>query len=515
MSRFHFVLSAALWLFICALVAQWSATAAPASPGLRFHPGRILVKPKAGNDLTPLNAARGNRVLAQFRDPEMQVVAVEPGREVEAIAAYQRNGNVEFAEPDYILRAFKVPNDPGYLDGSSWGLHNTGQDGGLAGADLGAELAWDVLDGATNVVVAIVDSGIRYTHEDLAANVWVNPGEVADNGIDDDHNGVIDDLHGFNAYQGNGDPWDDIGHGTHVAGIIGAVGDNKKGTVGVARHVRLMGCRFMDPFGEGATSDAVRCIDYARRNGAQVINASWGGGGFSLALRNAIRRARDAGIIFVAAAGNDAMDLDTDPFYPASFAEANVVTVAATTRDDMLAEYSNTGAKSVLLAAPGSDIYSTWHMSDRSYAYETGTSMATPFVSGVLALTKALFPNETYRQIIARVTAAIDPLSSLDGYCATGGRVSLRKALGVLASTPTKPARLAVTLDPSSSLNGQFSLFGEPGATYQVEASRDLTAWTPLFTKKAAADGSLNFGDPAAFGAKQRYFRARLLPEGK
>lgn len=486
------------------------ASPEPSAPA--FRPGRILVQPKARANLAALNAARGDRVVAEVRDPDLKVIEVQPGQESEAIVAYQRSGQVEFAEPDYILRAFRIPNDPGYLDGSLWGLHNTGQNGGLAGADLGAEQAWDLMDGAPDVIVAVIDSGIRYTHEDLADNMWVNPGEIPGNGLDDDDNGIIDDVHGYNAYSGTGDPKDPIGHGTHVAGIIGAVGNNQKGTVGVAWKVKLMACRFMDRFGEGATSDAILSIDYARRKGAQIINASWGGSGFSLALRNAIRRARDAGIVFVVAAGNEAIDLDREPSYPAGYSIDNVVAVAATTRNDVLADYSNSGVKTVLLAAPGSDIYSTWHSSDRSYSTETGTSMATPFVAGVFAMAKARFPDDSYSQLIGRVAAAVDPLPGLDGFCATGGRVSLRKALGVPDAAQTQPARLSVSFDGALSSSARFRLSGEPGATYVIEISSNLSAWYPLITKNAAADGTLTFSPPNDMADKQRFFRARLVP---
>lgn len=509
---YRFLLVAAGLLLWRGAAPESGLLAAPDGQAPAFRPGRILVKPKAGRNLSAFNASRGLRVLAEVPDPELKVIEVQPGQEAEAISEFQRSGEVEFAEPDYILRAFRIPNDPSYLDGSLWGLHNTGQDGGLAGADLGAELAWDVVDGAPDVIVAVVDSGIRYTHEDLADNMWVNSGEIPRNRLDDDGNGVIDDVHGVNAYNDTGDPRDSVGHGTHVAGIIGAVGNNQKGTVGVAWKVKLMACRFMDRFGEGTTSDAVRCIDYARRNGAHIINASWGGAGFSQALRNAIRRARDAGIIFVVAAGNEAIDLDSDPSYPASYAVENVVTVAATTRNDVLADYSNIGAETVLLAAPGSDIYSTWDSSDRSYSTESGTSMATPYVAGVFALVKAHFPNETYSQLIQRVADAVVPVPGLEGLCATGGRVNLRKALGVPDSPQARPARLSVSFDRALNNAARFRLSGEPGATYVIEISQDLTNWNSLVTKQAASDGILSFWAPNGMADEQRFFRARLVP---
>jgi subtilisin family serine protease len=497
-------------LFILPVLSSHAAETPPQSSRL-FHPTRVLVKGKSGRDLSQLHARCGHRLLRRVRDLQMDIVEIpRPGGVLEAVAAYQASGEVEFAEPDYILRAANVPDDPGYADGTLWALHNTGQSGGKAGADLGAVQAWDVQTSASNVIVAVVDSGIRYTHEDLAANMWVNPGEVAGNNADDDADGYVDDIHGINAVDGTGDPWDDNGHGTHVAGIIGAVGNNGVGTVGVAWNVQLMACKFMDASGEGATSDAVICIDYARRHGAHVINASWGGPSSSSALRSALSRAQSEGIIFVAAAGNDSQNIDNKPSYPASYSLDNVVTVAATTRSDVLASYSNFGAKRVALAAPGSQIYSTWNTSDSSYAVESGTSMATPYVSGVFALTKARFPNDTYSQLIQRVLAAVDPLSGLTGKCVSGGRVNLRNALGAPLITPT-PVRLSVVADASAG-SAQFSLTGEPGSQYSIEASADLKSWAPVFTGQASDQGTLTFADPDGTSAAQRYYRARLTP---
>lgn len=374
------------------------------------------------------------RVLRSFPAAEnIQVLGLAPGETVEeAVAKYQASGLVDFAEPDYRIHVKEVvPNDPYFEDGSQWHLRNLGQLGGVPGADIHATTGWETLHSASNVVVAIVDSGVRYTHEDLAANSWVNPKEIPGNGIDDDGNGVIDDVHGINAINNSGDPMDENGHGTHVAGIIGAVGGNGKGVSGVAWSVQIMACRFLDSAGSGDTSDAIQCIDYARRNGAKIINASWGSSDFSLALQTAIANARSAGIIIVAAAGNEADNIDLVPSYPAAYTGDNIVTVAATTRSDILDSlYSSYGAKSVDLGAPGTAIYSTWQSSDLSYHVQSGTSMAAPCVSGVLALLRARFPDDTYRQTILRLLAGTDPLPSLEGRCVSGGRVNLAKALG-------------------------------------------------------------------------------------
>jgi PKD repeat protein len=402
-----------------------------------FRSDRILVQLKPGipeQALQRMHRQEKNRLLHRTPGAEpAHVLALPAGRTVhEALARYRQSGLVAVAEPDYIVRAVTLlsPNDPKFQDGTLWGLHNTGQSGGRDDADIDAPEGWMTAHSASNIIVAVVDSGIRYTHEDLAANLWINPGEIAGNGIDDDDNGIIDDLHGFNAATDSGDPSDAMGHGTHVAGIIGAVGNNSKGVVGVAWNVRLMALRFLDGAGNGSISDAIRCIDYARTNGASVINASWGGSTHSSFLEAAIRRARDAGIIFVAAAGNDSMNIDATPFYPASYNLNNIVSVTGTTRTDALGTYASYGATSVDLAAPGTSIYSTGRSSDSSYTWNSGTSMAAAYVSGVFALMKVRYPNDTHLQLIDRVLSSVDPVPALAGKCVTGGRVNLHKALG-------------------------------------------------------------------------------------
>lgn len=400
-----------------------------------FRPDRILIQPKADCPpaaLNNLHRERKCRIVRQFRDfQNLQVVALGPGQDVDdAIGEYKASGLVEFAEPDYLLQVSSptLPNDPRYLDGSQWGLNNNGRNGGLTSAHISAGLAWGVVTGAPDVVVAVIDSGIRYTHEDLIDNMWVNPNETV-NGLDDDRNGVIDDIHGLNAFDDTGDPWDAHGHGTHVAGIIGATGNNRLGIAGVAWRVKLMACGFMDASGVGATSDAIQCIDYARNKGAHIINASWGGMAGSTALRAAISRARGAGIIFVAAAGNEGADNDAEGHYPSGFDLDNVVSVGASTRSDALAEFSNYGARTVDLVAPGVGILSTGHDSDSTYIFGSGSSVAAPFVSGALALLRAQFPELTHTELIARLFAAADPLPNLNGKCLTGARLNLHRAV--------------------------------------------------------------------------------------
>jgi subtilisin family serine protease len=294
---------------------------------------------------------------------------------------------------------------------SLWGLTNS--------RGLAAERGWLVSTGSSDVVVAVLDTGIDYTHPDLQANMWVNPGEVPANGIDDDSNGYVDDVHGINASfraTNRSDPMDDNGHGTHVAGTIGAVGGNGQGIVGVNQRVKLLGLKFLSASGSGSLSDAITAIEYMiqlknRGVNIRVANNSWGGSGYSAALEEAIERARNAGIIFVAAAGNDGADNDLEPSYPANFELENVVSVAAIDEDGNLASFSNYGASMVDIAAPGVGIYSTFP--GNRYARLSGTSMATPHVVGAVALLLASEPGLTMTQVIERLYGAGKDRSSL------------------------------------------------------------------------------------------------------
>lgn len=348
---------------------------------------------------------------------------------------------VSYAEPDFILTALAtddeeevVPNDPLYE--STWGLSNTGQFGGIAGYDINAHEAWQIRTDASDVIVAVVDSGIDFEHPDLRANMWVNPREIPGNGRDDDGNGYIDDIHGVDPFTG-GTPEDFDGHGTHVAGTIGAVGNNQRGVAGVAWNVQLMAVRIIGPFG-GTMADMVQGIDYAWENGATILNNSWGmilinarllGDWRPQSMADAILRTRNAGAIFVAAAGNDTSNLDIYPDYPTWFLDQadNVVNVAAYDSAGQLAVFSNYGVNNVHIAAPGVDILSTWP--GGTYNAISGTSMAAPHIAGVLALLRAEFPHESYRQTIQRLyqTSVKDPHFSQT--VRGGRRVDLAAAL--------------------------------------------------------------------------------------
>ena len=319
--------------------------------------------------------------------------------------------------PNYEMRISGVStNDP--LSDQLWGLSQS--------TGVNAQEGWGISDGSRDVVVAVIDTGLDYEHPDLVDNLWRNPGEIPDNGIDDDANGIVDDIFGMNAIAGAiapGDPFDDHGHGTHVAGTIGAAGDNGIGIVGVMPQVSLMGIKFLDAAGSGRLSDAIAGINYMVRMkesfGINIVaaNNSWGGGGYSGALESAIARANDAGIIFVAAAGNDGVDIDFFPSFPAAYEVPNVVSVAALDSEGNLASFSNFGSEGVDVAAPGVSITST--LPGGTYGSYSGTSMAAPHVTGLVALLSSVSPELSVENAIVRLFETGRDLVSL-GVATTG-----------------------------------------------------------------------------------------------
>jgi subtilisin family serine protease len=383
-------------------------------------------------------ARTGGEVEQRIESIDGVVISVDPDRTDLTVRKLAHERFVESVERNYVVRAARQPNDRGFAE--QWGLRNLGHFDGKVGADIGATLAWDVTVG-TGVPVAVVDTGVTFKHADLAPNAWVNPGEPR-NGVDDDDSGFKDDVNGADFLSGDSDPDDDGGHGTHVAGIIGAQGNNSTGITGVNWESAVMGLKFLDGNGEGNTADAASAIDYAVDHGARVINASWGGPAFSHALYSAIRRANEHGVLVVAAAGNDGVNADSSPDYPAAFDLPNVISVAATDRSDRLLDFSNYGAKSVDLGAPGDDVYSTVPaVTDPSgYAAFSGTSMAAPFVSGAAALYLSKFPQASVDQVRAALLSTVDRLPTLAGKTASGGRLNVAKALGA-ASPSTRPVR--------------------------------------------------------------------------
>jgi subtilisin family serine protease len=354
----------------------------------------------------------------------------------------QMKDMVLFAEPNFKIEIDRFedaapakswaawPNDPMLLD--QWALKNVGQEGGKVGSDINAEKAWQVTHGSEDVVVAVLDTGVDYTHSDLVSNMWQRPDSVPP--YTDSDLGPVNDIDGFNAVNNAADPMDENGHGTHCSGIIGAEGDNGIGISGVNWNVKIMPLKFLGRGGFGTTKDAIEAINYAvdrKQNGVniRIISASWGSTMYSKALEDAIRAAGEQGILFVAAAGNSSTDNDKRHHYPSNYDLPNVISVAALDRNDELASFSNFGAKTVHVAAPGKEIVSTWIKN--TFREASGTSMATPYVSGVAALIIASKPNISLDDLRGRLLKATDPLDSLNGKVVSGGRINAAKALGL------------------------------------------------------------------------------------
>lgn len=399
----------------------------------------VLVKFKPGvsvEAIDELTARLNDRVEDRFEfDPGWESIDDLDNADPAAIVAqYRALPEVEYAEPNYDIELDAIdaplppirPTDPRFDE--QWALANSGQRGGKQGADISAMHAWLTTTGSDKVVVAVLDSGVDYTHEDLAPNMWKRPANIPT--YRDNELGTIDDENGFNAIDNDSDPMDENGHGTHCAGIIGAEGGNNIGITGVNWKVRIMPLKFMNAGGFGTTKDAIEAINYVidrKKAGVNVriISASWGGTQRSRALEDVIQEAWKNDILFVAAAGNSTVNNDRSPHYPSSY--PNVLSVAALDRNDELAKFSNYGVKSVAIAAPGVDILSTWLGNE--YEEKSGTSMATPVVAGVAALIVAENPRISVEQLKKRLLASVDPIVALNGKIATGGRVNAAKAL--------------------------------------------------------------------------------------
>jgi subtilisin family serine protease len=415
-----------------------------ANPALDRNPAAVLVRfderlPEANR--ATVRAAIGGRVACSFAGiPGLELI--ETSLPVDhAIAGARALPGVLYAEADTVIRTDATPNDAYFS--SLWAMNNTGQsangDPGTFNDDIDAAEAWNTFTGNPNLVVAVIDTGVQHAHGDLAPNIWTNAAEVPGNWADDEGDGYVDDVHGYDFYGRDGDPNDESGHGTHVAGTIGAAGNNGLGVTGVNWQCRLMPLRFIGPDG-GYLSDAVLAIQYAVAHGATVINASWGSSSSAQSLYDAINQARSAGVLVVAAAGNASTNNDSTPYYPASYQLDNIISVGAVDNDFGLAWFSNYGATTVHLAAPGDGILSTWP--GDSYNWMSGTSMAAPHVTGVAALVAGQNPTWSYSQVRSRLLSTVRATPSLSGKTLTGGVVNAGAALVTAAPPPpsTVPA---------------------------------------------------------------------------
>jgi subtilisin family serine protease len=502
-------------LLLAIAMAGLFATGASAAvdTSRQWVPGELIVKFKPG-----VSSAQKALLVQGQKVKEFTFIGAEHWKvgnnSVEAaVAALEANPNVEYAEPNYLLYALETPTDPRF--GDLWGLNNTGQldDGGNAGtpdADIDAVEAWDVYTGSSSVVVAVIDTGVDYTHPDLAANAWTNPGEIAGNGIDDDSNGFIDDIHGWDFANGDNDPMDDNDHGTHCSGTIGGVANNGIGVAGVNWNVKIMGCKFLTSGGSGSTANAISCIEYATLMGVDVMSNSWGGGGYDAALEAAIQAAYAADIFFVAAAGNSGQDNDVTANYPSNYNVNNVIAVMATNnRDQRVVEpgwwSSSYGATTVDIAAPGLYIWST--TPGNTYQNFSGTSMATPHVAGAMAMLRGRFPSISVDDGKALLmNLGNDVVPALDGLCVTGARLNLLKLIADPDVTlPSAVIDLAVGATASNWLQLNWTAPGDDGIV-GTTSSYDIRYAAAPITDQVSWDAATQVTgepDPAVSGTAE------------
>ncbi|MEP6946966.1 MAG: S8 family serine peptidase [Acidobacteriota bacterium] len=403
---------------------QRPATSVDGELLVKFAPGTTVARSKA------VNRALGSNVVEELGDLGWQRVKLPAGMSVSrAIVRYKELEGVVDAQPNYYYHLLATPNDPSFINGGLYGL-----------AKISAPFAWDLTTGSSTVVVADIDTGMLYTHEDLAANAWVNPGEIPNNGVDDDGNGFVDDVHGWDFFYNDPDPIDDAGgHGTHTAGTIGAVGNNALGVVGVNWNIKIMPIKIYSPNGTDSTSamlvNAYNYIRMMKLRGVNIraTNNSYGdcgeACGYDQATKDGIDAMGDAGIVNVFAAGNSNNNDDANPFYPASYTSPSIIGVAASDSNDEKPTFSSYGVVSVDLAAPGVNVLSTINSSNTSYGTKSGTSMATPHVTGAVALLSSYYPTLSVASLKATILNNVDPIASWSPLVKTGGRLNVYNAL--------------------------------------------------------------------------------------
>ncbi len=414
-----------------------------------YVPGELLVRfAKPTNKrrkISAITALSSASIKKEFKIiPNLALVKIDDNDSLEQVLIdLNNNKDVLYAEPNYIYKKYEtIPNDSkfNYL----WGMRNIGQTAGTADADIDASDAWDISIGSREIIVAVIDSGVDYYHEDLSSNMWRNPGEIPGNSIDDDNNGFVDDVYGYDFANNDGDPADDNDHGTHCAGTIGGVGNNGVGVAGVCWKVKIMACKFLDAAGSGKSADAVACIEYATMMGAHVMNNSWGGSGASQAVKDAIDAAAAADILFVAAAGNTGDDNDVTPHYPSSYESSNIIAVLATDHNDDIASFSCYGADSVDIGAPGVNILSCKR--GGGYISFNGTSMAAPHVAGAAALMRSVASGLSAINIKNALMKTVDLPTTITNLCVSHGRMNIAEAL-------TETDASWITLNPEISYN--------------------------------------------------------------
>ena len=398
----------------------------------KWVPDEVLVKISRGSETRAAEGlmVEGAASVERLGDLGWQRFRLQPGTSVEgAMAKFKGVDGVIEVQPNFYYHLLLTPNDPQFATSGMYGL-----------TKINAPAAWDLTTGSSAVVVADIDTGMLYTHQDLAANAWVNPGEIAGNGVDDDGNGFADDVRGWDFFFNDNNPIDDAGgHGTHTAGTIGASGNNMLNVVGVNWNVKIMPIKIYSPNGTDSTSamlvNAYNYVRMMKQRGVniRVTNNSYGGCGeacgYDQATKDALDAMGNAGILNVFAAGNDNINNDVNPSYPVSYTSPSVLGVAASNSTDAKATFSSYGPNSVDVAAPGVGILSTWASSTTATATLQGTSMATPHVTGAAALLSAFNPNLSPASLKATLMNTVDPIAAWSGLIKTGGRINVLAAM--------------------------------------------------------------------------------------
>jgi len=501
---------------------------------VRFAPQADVCEPDVARANTLMSTLGSASVEQEYSIvPGLCLIRLPEGMTVEeGIRALGQRDDVLYVEPNYKVKALSlIPNDP--MFSQLWNMHNTGQTGGTADADIDAPEAWGLTTGGiSEVIVAVIDTGVDYRHPDLAANMWVNRAEFTGTpGVDDDGNGYVDDVYGYDFANRDGDPIDDNGHGSHVSGIIGAVANNATGVAGVCWNVKIMAVKFLNSGRTGYASDAVYSIQYATLMGARVISNSWGGSGYNSALEDAIRAAGRAGVLFVTSAGDGAgNNNDVNPNYPSSYGLNNVIAVLSTDRNDRLSKHSSFGLTSVDLGAPGGDSDNTIRSCNKNGSYSSmyGTSTAAAHVSGACASVWSACPILSPVEVKDLIMRTVDPLPSLAGYCVSGGRLNLHRAIleteaawidivpDVGSVTPGGVADVNVIFDanlPPGTYKGQIVAYTNDPYTPQIIIPVTMTVeQVDYFTELFDFQYPFDPGDPNRNDMANRTLT--LIPDG-
>jgi len=536
-------LSALVGVFLASTTMSSHAQALPPgqdkSDGPRYRPGELLIQFK--KDITDAQLADlfqrgGLRLRKHIQTAAMKgngqlgiTLTATPLPVEETIQMLRNHPAIEFVQPNWIYTHQAVSDDPFYTDGSLWGMYGdatspANQYGSQAGEPWAAGYT-----GSRDVYIGVIDEGIQFDHPDLEANIWTNPGEIPGNGIDDDGNGYVDDVHGWNALNDNGNIYDPANddHGTHVAGTIGAAGQNGLGVAGVNWNVTIISGKFLGPNG-GTTADAIQAIDYMTdlkiKKGVNIValNNSWGGGGYDPALLGAIARAAQQQILFVAAAGNGnffgiGYNTDNSSFYPACYNTTtaagydSVISVAAIDKNGAKAGFSNYGANTVDLGAPGVAVWST--VPNGSYASYSGTSMATPHVTGAIALYASSHPAASALDIKNAIldSARATPTSSLAGKTVTGGRLNLSNIIAPPPPAPLAPGGLTATASSSSQIDLAWTDNSDNETGFKIERSNDGINFIQIATVGA---NILSYSNTGLSSSTPYYYRVRAYNAG-